>query len=54
MARLAESQQTLIAIKIKALNNAKRLGTYKTRSSFKPGKIIQTFEEVCSQIEQRH
>ena len=53
MARLTESKQTIDAIKKKALSNAMRLGTYKTRSVFTPGRSIISFSEICSKVSRR-
>ncbi len=53
MSKLIESQETLQAIKVKALNNAKKLGTYNTRSSFLSGKNILTFAEICARSSRR-
>jgi hypothetical protein len=47
MARLRESKETLDAIRVKALLNAKELGTYNTRSSFELGRKVITFSELC-------
>lgn len=48
MNRLNESQETLNAIKEKAFHNAKKLGTYKTRSSFNLGRDVHTISELIS------
>ena len=53
MARLTESKQTIDAIKKKALSNAMRLGTYKTRSVFTPGRSIISFSEICAKVSRR-
>lgn len=50
MARLADSQQTIDAIKKKALRNALKLGTYKTRSVFNGGRKVISFAEICSKV----
>ncbi|MFD2231167.1 hypothetical protein [Alkalimarinus sediminis] len=48
MARLTESKQTFDAIKEKAFQNAVKLGTYKTRSTFSPGRAVISFSDICS------
>ena len=53
MSKLIESQETLQAIKAKAFSNAKKLGTYNTRSSFQSGRNILTFTEICARSSRR-
>jgi hypothetical protein len=53
MARLIESKETLDAIRVKALSNAKELGTYNTRSSFQLGRKVLTFSELCHRSPRR-
>jgi len=53
MARLKDSLETREAIKKKALLNAIRLGTYRTRSVFRPGRRVLSFDELCSQVSRR-
>jgi hypothetical protein len=48
MARLQENPQTIDAIKKKALQNAMKLGTYKTRSTFNEGRTVISFADICS------
>ena len=53
MAKLKESKETLDAIRTKAFLNAKKLGTYNTRSSFDQGRNILTFADICSRASRR-
>lgn len=53
MARLTESKQTFDAIKEKALQNAMKLGTYKTRSEFSLGRSVISFSDICSKVSRK-